>query len=568
MGYSYVFIGDLKFGSAEQKSAWAASTLDGSAFDTPDDWALEESGGSAADAFAAFVSEVGAVDQGATDVKLRAIVDKSGDPFLEGRQPLVCAFRQAAAFGGEGALTVVGYVDYPGSFGFRVTVAKGTSTCEELDAEEVAAVEKSRAHREADQLVQKLVRAQPFDAKAFAAKLAAEEEAKAATIREARDMNEVLERLPATLPDRATYREQRTIPESRVVAALVGRRDADASARMLARLRTLVGEEKFRTDLDMREEVEAMALAHALHRRGEARDFIVRIWLEFPKFFLRDHESVRKLGDPQLDARLASMLGRRIDAAGSDNHRFIADALFASDPEGAAERTAKLLEARSAADLESLRWIVGGFYEHPERRSPAWEALVRRIATEGEYASSAYDMYNQIRDNAIGVLALWKLPDALPLIRARFDRLGAERACELLVAIGEPGAIPVLEEALAKAKRKPDRSLIEHALGKLRGEEKKPVSDHVIEVSPSGRAGCRGCKEKIQKGELRFGEAAKNVFSDGGEPTMRWYHLRCAAEKKPKLLGPALAAYPGEVPDRASLEATIAEKQTKKPKKK
>lgn len=88
------------------------------------------------------------------------------------------------------------------------------------------------------------------------------------------------------------------------------------------------------------------------------------------------------------------------------------------------------------------------------------------------------------------------------------------------------------------------------------------VGEHLIGVSPSGRASCKGCKEKIAKGELRFGEAARNAFSESGEASMRWYHLRCAAEKKPKLFGPTLAAYTGDVPDRAALEATVAEATT------
>lgn len=87
---------------------------------------------------------------------------------------------------------------------------------------------------------------------------------------------------------------------------------------------------------------------------------------------------------------------------------------------------------------------------------------------------------------------------------------------------------------------------------------------HVIEVSPSGRAGCRGCKAKIPKGELRFGEAMENVFSGSGDATHRWYHLSCAAEKKPALLGPLLEAFAGDVPDRAALAATILERSSKK----
>jgi hypothetical protein len=251
------------------------------------------------------------------------------------------------------------------------------------------------------------------------------------------------------------------------------------------------------------------------------------------------------------------------------------DALFESDPENAAARADKLIEGDRRAHpgrLESLRWIVNSFYEHPDRRTPAWEDFIVRLTTTGpEWGSSAYDMYDQIRASAIGVLALWKMPQALPLIRENFARFGVVRAVELLVALGDPAAIPVLEAELAKTKRKPDRTRLEKGLAALRGEPaaaSDEPSSHVIEAASSGRAGCRGCKEKIAKGELRFGEAAPNRFSDSDEPTMRWYHLRCAAEKRPKLLGPVLAAYSGEVPDRAALEATIAEASKPKKRKK
>ena len=52
--------------------------------------------------------------------------------------------------------------------------------------------------------------------------------------------------------------------------------------------------------------------------------------------------------------------------------------------------------------------------------------------------------------------------------------------------------------------------------------------DHYIEPAKSGRASCRKCKEKIEKGELRFGHAVDSGFSD--EPSFQWYHLACAAE--------------------------------------
>jgi hypothetical protein len=55
---------------------------------------------------------------------------------------------------------------------------------------------------------------------------------------------------------------------------------------------------------------------------------------------------------------------------------------------------------------------------------------------------------------------------------------------------------------------------------------------HVIEHASSGRAKCRGCATRIDKGELRFGERRPNVFGDG-ELTL-WFHLPCAAYKRPE----------------------------------
>jgi hypothetical protein len=55
---------------------------------------------------------------------------------------------------------------------------------------------------------------------------------------------------------------------------------------------------------------------------------------------------------------------------------------------------------------------------------------------------------------------------------------------------------------------------------------------HVIEHASTGRAQCRGCGEKIVKGELRFGEKEPNAFGEG-EMTL-WFHLPCAAYKRPE----------------------------------
>ena len=79
---------------------------------------------------------------------------------------------------------------------------------------------------------------------------------------------------------------------------------------------------------------------------------------------------------------------------------------------------------------------------------------------------------------------------------------------------------------------------------------------NVIEEAKSGRASCRTCKKAIAKGELRFGEEAPNAFGD--EPTLRWHHLACAAERLPAELKAVLDGHP-EVPDRAALDKIMAD---------
>ncbi|HEU4616601.1 MAG TPA: hypothetical protein VFV10_01095 [Gammaproteobacteria bacterium] len=81
---------------------------------------------------------------------------------------------------------------------------------------------------------------------------------------------------------------------------------------------------------------------------------------------------------------------------------------------------------------------------------------------------------------------------------------------------------------------------------------------HVIEFAASGRAKCRGCDKKIAKGELRFGERLPNAFGEG-EATL-WFHLRCAAYKRPETFLEALAAGDeaaavAAVPDKDELRA-------------
>lgn len=78
---------------------------------------------------------------------------------------------------------------------------------------------------------------------------------------------------------------------------------------------------------------------------------------------------------------------------------------------------------------------------------------------------------------------------------------------------------------------------------------------HKIEPSPTGRASCRGCKQGIEKGALRFAEEFRNLYSNEGGLSLRYWHLPCAATKLANEFAATLAAFEGPIDDRASLEA-------------
>lgn len=78
-----------------------------------------------------------------------------------------------------------------------------------------------------------------------------------------------------------------------------------------------------------------------------------------------------------------------------------------------------------------------------------------------------------------------------------------------------------------------------------------------IEIAKTGRARCRGCRQPIEKGALRFGEEQPSPFAEGMQ--WAWYHLPCAAKSKPVPLKAAMDAFGGEIPDRAAIEAAMAE---------
>jgi len=79
---------------------------------------------------------------------------------------------------------------------------------------------------------------------------------------------------------------------------------------------------------------------------------------------------------------------------------------------------------------------------------------------------------------------------------------------------------------------------------------------HVLEPALSGRAKCRGCERPIAKGETRLGEREPNPFGDG-EMTI-WFHVLCAAFKRPEVLLEVLETPEAELVDCDGLKS-IAE---------
>lgn len=53
-----------------------------------------------------------------------------------------------------------------------------------------------------------------------------------------------------------------------------------------------------------------------------------------------------------------------------------------------------------------------------------------------------------------------------------------------------------------------------------------------IELASSGRSRCRACRRAIDKGDERFAEAVPNPVAEG--ESQHYYHLACAAERRPK----------------------------------
>ena len=77
-----------------------------------------------------------------------------------------------------------------------------------------------------------------------------------------------------------------------------------------------------------------------------------------------------------------------------------------------------------------------------------------------------------------------------------------------------------------------------------------------LEVASSGRARCRACRSAIAKGEERFAEATPNPVADG--ESQHYYHLSCAADRRPKAFSALLGSLDPARPDLAELAANAA----------
>jgi len=75
---------------------------------------------------------------------------------------------------------------------------------------------------------------------------------------------------------------------------------------------------------------------------------------------------------------------------------------------------------------------------------------------------------------------------------------------------------------------------------------------HVFEPASSGRAKCRGCGQRIERGALRFGERIPNPFAEG--ETTLWFHPLCAAYKRPEPILETLGQAVEKIPESELLE--------------
>ncbi len=77
---------------------------------------------------------------------------------------------------------------------------------------------------------------------------------------------------------------------------------------------------------------------------------------------------------------------------------------------------------------------------------------------------------------------------------------------------------------------------------------------HVIERAATSRAKCRGCGASLARDTLRFGERLPNPFADEGGEMTHWFHLPCAAFRRPEPFLETVSTSSETIDDRVMLE--------------
>ncbi len=85
-------------------------------------------------------------------------------------------------------------------------------------------------------------------------------------------------------------------------------------------------------------------------------------------------------------------------------------------------------------------------------------------------------------------------------------------------------------------------------------ESSQQTMAHIIEIASTGRAKCRGCGERIAAGALRFGERLPNPFADDGGEMTHWFHVPCAAFRRPEPFLETMTTASEAMPDQERLE--------------
>lgn len=311
---------------------------------------------------------------------------------------------------------------------------------------------------------------------------------------------------------------------------------------------------------------QAMVLARLLLINGDPQDRRRVIDLELEHPTLQNPEgALRRCPDETEDALADGLARGVIPTPSAYQYRAARAALARRTPAWVRERLTHSLQQLIiqhdghppvsdplGPTWEAIRWIASDLPTFPEGLATPWTDWLSET-----YSNIPKDeAYSEIYGAVLVAMATARLPETGRAVEERYAKLGPDSACQILECLGDPSRVSFLENKAQRARSKAERSRLAQAIKRLTGlsaEHLAQAPTHQVELAPSGRASCRVCKDKIGKGELRFAEAYQNQFSGPGDTNYRYYHLRCAAQDRPRIFVTALAAFPGTVPDRAAL---------------